>query len=98
MQSHSFSFHYPGLISAIVINTGMMDDYYINRVSSYPKRKIAVFLASPTDFRYNEMKRDRNFLEKLEWKTKWIEFTGGHVLAPDSAYQEAAAWLAEQFQ
>ena len=34
MQSHSFSFHYPGLISAIVINTGMMDDYYINRDSS----------------------------------------------------------------
>ncbi len=52
-----------------------------------------VFLASPTDFRYNEMKRDRGFLESHGWKTKWIEFTGGHTLAPYEIYEQAAQWL-----
>lgn len=97
MGSHALVFAYPGLVSAVIINTGMMNEYYYPRKDDYPKNKIAVFLASPTDFRYNEMKRDRVFLEELGWKTKWIEFQGGHVLAPQSVYSEAAKWLAEQW-
>lgn len=43
------------------------------------------------------MSRDRKFLESRGWKTRWIEFTGGHSFAPEEVYQEAADWLASQF-
>lgn len=99
MSSHAFSMFYPRLISAVVINTGMIHEYYaVDKKYPYPTNKIAVFLASPTDFRYNEMKRDRKFLEGLGWKTKWIEFEGGHTVASQAAYDEAAKWLAVQFE
>jgi len=97
MTSHAFSFLYPGLISAVVINTGMTHEYYRERIDEYPRGKLAVFLASPTDFRYEEMKRDKDFLEDLGWKVKWIEFKGGHKIAPSSAYEKAAEWLQGQF-
>ena len=54
-------------------------------------------LASPSDFRYQEMKRDRTFLEILGWKTKWIEFQGGHRIAPAASYDQAARWLIENW-
>ena len=97
MGAHAFSFLYPRLITAVVVNTGIMHEYYIGQKYRYPREKIAVFLASPADFRYGEMKRDRDFLEGLGWQTKWIEFQGGHTMAPDSTYREAAAWLTEQW-
>ncbi len=96
MGSHAFAFSYPNLISAVVINTGKIDDYFLSQKNQYPKRKAVVFLASPTDFRYEEMKRDRIFLQSLGWKTKWIEFKGGHTLAPESSYNEAAQWFRDQ--
>ena len=96
--SHYLSMYYPNIFWAIVVNTCMIHENFSGGKSySYPKGKIAVFLASPTDFRYNQMKIDRDFLEGLGWKTKWIEFQGGHIIASDSAYQEAAQWLSEQF-
>jgi predicted esterase len=97
MGAHGFSFLHPELIQAVIVNTGMMHEYYIGKKSAYPQGKIAIFLASPTDFRYGEMKRDCAFLESLSWKTKWIEFEGGHRLAPATAYDEAAWWLTLQF-
>ena len=98
MGSHAFSFYYPKIVWAVVANTGMIDElYYTNKtyLFFYPKNKIAVFLASPTDFRYEQMKKDKIFLDSLGWKTKWIEFTGGHIIAPEEAYEEAADWLDE---
>ena len=95
MGSHAFAFSYPRLISAVVLNTGMIHEHYTQQKHRYPRRKLAVFLASPTDFRYEAMKQDRKFLESLDWKTKWIEFKGGHSIAPDSVYQKAAQWLRE---
>lgn len=97
MSAHVFSFLYPEIISAIVVNTGMTHEYYRERINGYPRGKLAVFLASPTDFRYEEMKRDKDFLENLGWKVKWIEFKGGHAIAPSSAYEKAAEWLQGQF-
>jgi len=93
MGSHFFSYLHPDMISAVVINTGMMHEYQIEKKYSCPRGKLAVFLASPGDFRYLEMKRDRRFLENLGWRTKWIEFGGGHTIAPASSYEEAAQWL-----
>jgi len=96
MVSHAFSFLYPDLIRGIIVNTGMMHEEFAKEQASYPGGKIAVFLASPTDFRYNEMKRDRAFLEGLGWKTNWIEFEGGHVVAPVSVYHQAVRWIKDQ--
>ncbi len=93
MGSHAFAKFYPDRVQAIVINTGMMEQTFMT--DDYPESKTAVFLASPTDFRYNEMKRDRSFLEQNHWKTNWIEFDGGHRLAPPSVYEQAADWLDE---
>lgn len=91
MGAHAFSKFYPAQVSAVVINTGMMEISFMT--ADYPQGKVAVFLASPTDFRYTEMQRDRDFLAGHGWKTKWIEFSGGHTLAPSDVYEQAANWL-----
>jgi len=96
MFSHAFTFYHPKNVSAIVLNTGMIDQlYYQNEtyLQFFPRNKTAVFLASPTDFRYEQMKKDKDLLDSLGWRTKWIEFTGGHTIAPEAAYEEAAEWL-----
>jgi predicted esterase len=96
MASHAFSFLYPHIISAVIINTGMINEDYLKE-DTYPGGKIAVFLASPEDFRYNEMKRDRDFLQNLGWNIKWIEFPGGHTMAPKTVYDEAVKWVEDEF-
>jgi hypothetical protein len=107
MMAHFLAYHNPELVSAVVANTGMiysdesatLQDMLRNEQTSkipYPKNKIAVFLASPRDFRYPYMKRDRLFLESLGWKTDWLEFEGGHTLAPDETVEKAADWLSQQ--
>lgn len=94
MSAHYLSMAYPNLFWAVVANTGMIhEDYKDGKKYSYPRNKIAVFLASPTDFRYGEMKENRRFLESIGWKTKWVEFPGGHAIAPKTAYETAAEWL-----
>ena len=98
MGSHFFSFFHQDLIDVVLSNTGMMHSEFSNtNKNQYPRNKKAVFLASPTDFRYEEMKRDKIFLETLGWETKWIEFEGGHVIAPQEIYLEAAQWISEQW-
>ncbi|MBI4674187.1 MAG: hypothetical protein HY741_21295 [Chloroflexi bacterium] len=91
MGSHGFAKFYPARVTAIVINTGMMAEG--SATADYPNGKLAVFLASPTDFRYREMQRDRTFLQTHNWKTYWLEFPGGHTLAPPEVYEQAAVWL-----
>jgi predicted esterase len=93
MGTHAVAKYYPNRVSALVINTGMMNAPFMTE--DYPEGKLAVFLASPTDFRYTEMKRDRSFLEWHHWRTKWLEFAGGHRMAPAAAYEQAAEWLEE---
>ncbi len=97
MGSHSLSFEYPQLISGIILNTGMMGDDTTGQKDKYPHDKLAVFLASPTDFRYKEMHRDRDFLENVGWKTQWIEFKGGHRVAPPDTYFAAVQWMTDQW-
>jgi predicted peptidase len=97
MGSYELAELAPELISALVINSGLMHRSTRQVPDQYPKGKRAVYLASPTDFRYREMETDRVWVERLGWKTKWIEFQGGHIPAPDSAYEEAAGWLETQW-
>ncbi len=97
--SHKLAYYYPALIAGVVINTGMMDaEFFRSRRDRCPKGKFAVFLASLTDFRYQEMTDDREFLKGLGWRTKWIEFSGGHVFAPREAYYQAAAWVEQEWE
>jgi predicted esterase len=93
MGAHMFAFLYPQFVSGVVANTGMINEEYLKQGDRYPRGKAAVFLASPADFRYREMKRDREFLQGLGWKTLWIEFPQGHTVAPGKYYKEAAQWL-----
>ncbi|MFH2138375.1 MAG: hypothetical protein ABII88_07675 [Candidatus Omnitrophota bacterium] len=95
MGAHMLSYSSLNLVSAVIANVGRIHPNYKKAPAKndYPRKKIAVFLASPTDFNYEHMKDDRNFLRDLGWDVKWIEFEGGHVTAPEHAYQEAAAWL-----
>ncbi|MEI8011578.1 MAG: hypothetical protein WCI27_03720, partial [Candidatus Omnitrophota bacterium] len=64
--SYDYADAFPEFISGLVLNTGMMCEIYIKEFkenrSTFPKNKFAVFLASPTDFRYTEMQQDRDFL------------------------------------
>jgi predicted esterase len=91
MGAHAFCEYYPNRVSALVINTGMMNAPFMT--ADYPEGKIAAFIASPTDFRYGEMKRDQSFLKSHHWRTTWLEFAGGHRLAPAAVYEQAAVWL-----
>lgn len=95
MGSHAVAGLHPDRVRAIVLNTGMMLEEFM--VADYPRNKLAVFLASPTDFRYGEMHRDRKFLDAHGWTTTWIEFQGGHRLAPPATYEAAAAWLEQHW-
>jgi predicted esterase len=97
MGSYDLALLSPDQISALVVNTGIMQPSFRELEDKYPRGKIVAYLASPTDFRYREMMSDRAWMERLGWRTKWIEFQGGHRPAPDSAYEEAAAWLENQW-
>ncbi|MFN4260867.1 MAG: FG-GAP-like repeat-containing protein [Gemmataceae bacterium] len=59
-------------------------------------RRLIVFLASPGDFRYEEMQRDRALYPQLGWKPYYTEFAGGHTLAPAHKYVEALNWVFSQ--
>lgn len=91
MFSHGLSVLEPDAVVAVVPNVGMSQPDLRPRT---PRDRLAVFLASPTDFRYADMKADEKRLQGLGWQTKWIEFPGGHTIAPAAAYKEAADWLA----
>lgn len=93
MGAHALAFLYPKPVRAVIVNTGIINDYFIEKKDIYPRAKLVVFLASPADFRYEDMKKNRKFLENLKWKVKWLEFEGGHVAAPASVYKQAADWL-----
>jgi predicted esterase len=92
MASYAVTLAYPDQVWALVINTGMMF-YGEGAPANLPKGKRAAMLASPADFRYREMNRDRAILAANGWDVNWIEFSEGHTLAPDSVYEQAAAWL-----
>lgn len=96
--SQVMNLQYPGMASALIVNTGRIWEPFgavaeASGVKFGDSRRLAVFLASPTDFRYQEMKRDYALLVKLGWTVKWIEFQGGHVYAPPEKYEEALQWL-----
>jgi predicted esterase len=106
--SHVLAHEFPLLIRAVVPNTGRIWELYDVRHGSFKRKeqerrqrgylpRLAVFLASPTDFRYDDMHDDKAFLERAGWTATWIEFDGGHMLAPPEVYERAAGWLEDQW-
>jgi len=98
MGAHALSFLYPKVIHAVIVNNGMINDYFIGQKDFYPRGKSAVFLADPSGARYAEMKRDRKFLEGFGWKTKWIELKADNAPAWPAAYRQAAEWLTNKLR
>jgi len=95
MAGHAFAQVAPGRVRAVIANCGMMEEAF--QRDDYPRGKLVAFVASPTDFRFGAMQRDRAFLEGKGWTSTWIEFSGGHTLAPTAALDRAAAWLEEHW-
>jgi predicted esterase len=97
MQAYDIVGDHPGVFRGVIANTGVMPYHLLGNAAfdatTYPRGKVAVMLASPTDFRYRDMQLDRALLEAAGWKVEWIEFEGGHRYAPPAVYERAAAWL-----
>jgi len=90
------AYFYPKRVRGVITNCGkMMPDL---KNPNHPHGKLIVFLASDADFNYEAMKSDSRYLEGLGWKTYWIEFEGGHILAPPETYLNAVGWLLGQMQ
>jgi poly(3-hydroxybutyrate) depolymerase len=100
MHAHDLVADFPDKFRGVVVNTGMMPHHWKGNdpfdATHYPRTKVAVMLASPTDFRFHEMQEDRKLLEGVGWQVLWIEFPGGHTYAPPASYVQAAAWLTAQ--
>lgn len=103
--SHSLNINRPGSYNTLIVNVGRIweSDFekarknYFRLKETFSERKnTIVFLASPGDFRYEEMKRDAKLMQGLGWRTQWIEFPGGHKMAPIEKYAEALSWIEAQ--
>ena len=97
MLSHYLAMAMKARVRAVIPNTGIVHPTFRAK-KNYPVGKIVAFIASPTDRRYAEMKGDRKRLEDLKWRVKWIEFKGGHILAPYETCLEAATWVEETWR
>lgn len=84
MAAHLFSFLHPVFISGVISNVGYIHESSLKQSKKYPVGKVCGFLASPTDFNYKLMREDLKFLNNHNWKCKWIEFEGGHKMAPEA--------------
>lgn len=101
MGAYYFVYKDPNLFKGIIANTGMMpwaSDAPANGAmpTDFPWKKNIVMLASPEDFRFKAMLRNRTELQQRAWNIKWIEFPGGHTAAPETYYDEAFGWLSKQ--
>jgi len=89
--SYIAAYYYPERVRGVITNCGKIMPEM--KDGGFPHGKLVVFLASETDFNYDVMKEDKGYLEALGWRTHWIEFEGGHALAPPETYLEATTWL-----
>lgn len=89
--SYSFVRANPRSFAGVIVNTGKINDS--DRAGNWPRDKVAMLLASPGDFRYQEMTQDKTFLESKGWMVHWLEFKGGHTYAPVSALTQAVRSL-----
>lgn len=93
MASHLFSFLHPDLISGVISNVGYIHEGTLAQSKAYPKNKVCAFLAGSKDFNKKLMQEDCNFLRNHGWKCKWLEFEGGHIMAPESYRKDALEFV-----
>ncbi|MBP5470037.1 MAG: hypothetical protein J6Z11_12425 [Candidatus Riflebacteria bacterium] len=98
MASHLFSFLHPDTISAVITNVGYIHEGTLAKSKIYPRNKICAFLAGTTDYNYKLMKEDLKFLKEHGWTCKWIEFVGGHVMAPQERRKEALKFVLDELE
>ncbi len=98
MAAHLYSFFHKNFIKGVITNVGYIHEGLLKQKSVYPRDKVCVFLASPTDFNYKLMIEDWRFLERQGWACKWIEFEGGHVMAPEEDRLEALRFVLENLE
>lgn len=98
MTAHLMAFFHPELVAAVISNIGYVHENSLKKRDRYPRQKVVAFLTGPTDYNYALMKEDRKFLAGLGWRTRWLEFPGGHVVAPPDKLEEALSWVLEQLR
>ena len=103
--SYYLNYVMPSVAFGLIINTARMwEDTVYDPIMSdiasaqnhYSLKPKVAMIASPTDFRYSYMQRDFALINNLGWKNFWIEFIGGHRLAPYETYYKAIDWLMEK--
>jgi hypothetical protein len=90
--SYGAAYFYPERVRGVITNCGKL----WTNLNGMPKAKLVAFIASPADYNYDAMKGDRAYLQALGWTGYWLEFDGGHSLAPPQAFQNATAWMLSQ--
>jgi hypothetical protein len=102
-----FNLTYPGFAAAVIDNSGRIpferfgaptNPHVVPRpapLSFGDARRIAVFLASPSDpmFYGLALHHDLPYYHSLGWQTLFLSFPGGHRNAPIPVYLEAIHWL-----
>ncbi|MBU1043567.1 MAG: hypothetical protein KJ915_04115 [Candidatus Omnitrophica bacterium] len=99
MGAHMVAYYRPDLVLAVISTVGRINPFFKTDPKAkqdYPQSKIAVFLSGTNDFNAAEMRKDQQFLSQLYWQTKWLEFKGGHEMAPQELYKQALSWI-EQY-
>jgi len=102
-----FNLTYPGFAAAVIENSGEIPFQFFGKPTNAhlepppdpqsfgDSRRIAVFLASPTDplFYGLALHRDLPYYRSLGWQTRFLSFPGGHRFAPIPVYLKAIDWL-----
>lgn len=88
---HKLAYHWPK-VRKIIVSNGCMGEEEL-KARNYPRGKSAVFIVGSLEPNLKRIKRDQQFLMQRGWKTKWIEFAGGHQFPPEGAFDQAIEWL-----
>ena len=102
-----FNLTYPGFAAAVIDNSGRIPFEQFGAPTNphvEPKpdphsfgdsRRIAVFLASPSDTMFYDLalQRDLPYYRSLGWQTRFFSFPGGHINAPIPVFLKAIHWL-----
>lgn len=98
MASHLFSFLHRDIIAGVISNVGYIHEGTIAQSKAYTRNKVCAFLAGSRDFNNALMKEDLKFLNEHGWKCKWIEFEGGHTMAPESDREDALEFVLTEIE
>ncbi len=94
--AHLFAFFHPQMVAAVMANIGFIHERSINQPAKYPRHKVAVLMTGPDDYNYKYICEDRAFLDRMGWRTRLLEYPGGHITAPDAINAAALDWVMQQ--